>query len=196
MRCEADSQGAASGFFRRNRTRAAARDRADIMLILGIDPGYAIVGYGLVEYQNNRFRTVDYGAITTPAGMPFPQRLQIIYRETQALLEKYHPQAMAVEKLYFQNNQKTAIDVAQARGVVLLAAQLQQVEIFEYTPLQVKSSVVGYGQAVKKQVQEMTRVLLHLDSIPKPDDTADALAIAICHAHSSGSLMNRLKQYQ
>ena len=196
MRCEADSQGAASGFFRRNRTRAAARDRADIMLILGIDPGYAIVGYGLVEYQNNRFRTVDYGAITTPAGMPFPQRLQIIYREPQALLENYHPQAMAVEKLYFQNNQKTAIDVAQARGVVLLAAQLQQVEIFEYTPLQVKSSVVGYGQAVKKQVQEMTRVLLHLDSIPKPDDTADALAIAICHAHSSGSLMNRLKQYQ
>ena len=196
MRCEADSQGAASGFFRRNRTRAAARDRADIMLILGIDPGYAIVGYGLVEYQNNRFRTVDYGAITTPAGMPFPQRLQIIYGETQALLENYHPQAMAVEKLYFQNNQKTAIDVAQARGVVLLAAQLQQVEIFEYTPLQVKSSVVGYGQAVKKQVQEMTRVLLHLDSIPKPDDTADALAIAICHAHSSGSLMNRLKQYQ
>ncbi len=196
MRCEADSQGAAAGFFRRNRTRAAARDRADIMLILGIDPGYAIVGYGLVEYQNNRFRTVDYGAITTPAGMPFPQRLQIIYRETQALLENYHPQAMAVEKLYFQNNQKTAIDVAQARGVVLLAAQLQQVEIFEYTPLQVKSSVVGYGQAVKKQVQEMTRVLLHLDSIPKPDDTADALAIAICHAHSSGSLMNRLKQYQ
>lgn len=196
MRCEADSQGAASGSFRRNRTRAAARDRADIMLILGIDPGYAIVGYGLVEYQNNRFRTVDYGAITTPAGMPFPQRLQIIYQETQALLENYHPQAMAVEKLYFQNNQKTAIDVAQARGVVLLAAQLQQVEIFEYTPLQVKSSVVGYGQAVKKQVQEMTRVLLHLDSIPKPDDTADALAIAICHAHSSGSLMNRLKQYQ
>ena len=196
MRCEADSQEAAAGFFRRNRTRAAARDRADIMLILGIDPGYAIVGYGLVEYQNNRFRTVDYGAITTPAGMPFPQRLQIIYRETQALLENYHPQAMAVEKLYFQNNQKTAIDVAQARGVVLLAAQLQQVEIFEYTPLQVKSSVVGYGQAVKKQVQEMTRVLLHLDSIPKPDDTADALAIAICHAHSSGSLMNRLKQYQ
>ena len=101
-----------------------------------------------------------------------------------------------MEKLYFQNNQKTAIDVAQARGVILLAAQLQGVETFEYTPLQVKSSVVGYGQAVKKQVQEMTRILLHLDAVPKPDDTADALAIAICHAHSSGSLMNRLKQYQ
>lgn len=166
------------------------------MLILGIDPGYAIVGYGLVEYQNNRFRTVDYGAITTPAGMEFPQRLEMIYREMQALLVQYHPQAMAVEKLYFQNNQKTAIDVAQARGVILLAARLEGIEIFEYTPLQVKSSVVGYGQAVKKQVQEMTRVLLHLDAVPKPDDTADALAIAICHAHSSGSLMNRLKQYR
>ncbi len=165
------------------------------MLILGIDPGYAIVGYGLVEYQSNRFRTVDYGAITTPAGMEFPQRLELIYREMQALLSQYHPQAMAVEKLYFQNNQKTAIDVAQARGVILLAARLEGVEVFEYTPLQVKSSVVGYGQAVKKQVQEMTRMLLHLDAVPKPDDTADALAIAICHAHSSGSLMSRLKQY-
>ena len=166
------------------------------MLILGIDPGYAIVGYGLLEYQNNRFRTVDYGAITTPAGMDFSQRLERIYQQMQMLLTQYRPQAMAVEKLYFQNNQKTAIDVAQARGVILLAAQLQGVETFEYTPLQVKSSVVGYGQAVKKQVQEMTRILLHLNAVPKPDDTADALAIAICHAHSSGSLMNRLKQYQ
>ena len=166
------------------------------MLILGIDPGYAIVGYGLLEYQNNRFRTVDYGAITTPAGMDFSQRLERIYQQMQMLLTQYRPQAMAVEKLYFQNNQKTAIDVAQARGVILLAAQLQGVETFEYTPLQVKSSVVGYGQAVKKPVREMTRILLHLDAVPKPDDTADALAIAICHAHSSGSLMNRLKQHQ
>ena len=115
------------------------------MLILGIDPGYAIVGYGLLEYQNNRFRTVDYGAITTPAGMDFSQRLERIYQQMQMLLTQYRPQAMAVEKLYFQNNQKTAIDVAQARGVILLAAQLQGVETFEYTPLQVKSSVVGYG---------------------------------------------------
>ena len=166
------------------------------MLILGIDPGYAIVGYGLVEYQSNRFRTVDYGAITTPAGMDFSQRLEMIYRQMQILLTKYHPQAVAVEKLYFQNNQKTAIDVAQARGVILLAARLAGIELFEYTPLQVKSSVVGYGQAVKKQVQEMTRMLLHLDAVPEPDDTADALAIAICHAHSSGSLMNRLKEYR
>ena len=131
-----------------------------------------------------------------PAGMDFSQRLERIYQQMQMRLTQYRPQAMAVEKLYFQNNQKTAIDVAQARGVILLAAQLQGVETFEYTPLQVKSSVVGYGQAVKKQVQEMTRILLHLDAVPKPDDTADALAIAICHAHSSGSLMNRLKQYQ
>ena len=160
------------------------------MLILGIDPGYAIVGYGLLEYQNNRFRTVDYGAITTPAGMDFSQRLERIYQQMQMLLTQYRPQAMAVEKLYFQNNQKTAIDVAQARGVILLAAQLQGVETFEYTPLQVKSSVVGYGQAVKKQVQEMTRIQM------QQDDTADALAIAICPAHSSGSLMNRLKQIQ
>ena len=166
------------------------------MLILGIDPGYAIVGYGLLEYQNNRFRTVDYGAITTPAGMDFSQRLEVIYQQMQALLSQYRPQPMAVERLYFHNNQKTAIDVAQARGVILLAARLQGIEVFEYTPLQVKSSVVGYGQAVKKQVQEMTRILLHLDAVPKPDDTADALAIAICHAHSSGSLINRLKQYQ
>ena len=113
-----------------------------------------------------------------------------------ALWAQSRPQAWAGERLYLKNNHKTAIDVAQARGVILLAARLQGVEVFEYTPLQVKSSVVGYGQAVKKQVQEMTRILLHLDAVPKPDDTADALAIAICHAHSSGSLINRLKQYQ
>ena len=161
------------------------------MLILGIDPGYAIVGYGQLEYQNNRFRTVDYGAITTPAGMDFSQRLERIYQQMQMLLTQYRPQAMAVEKLYFQNNQKTAIDVAQARGVILLAAQLQGVETFEYTPLQVKSSVVGYGQAVKKQVQEMTRILLHLPVVPKPDDTADALAMAITFCHTNGNQLNR-----
>ena len=166
------------------------------MLILGIDPGYAIVGFGLVEYDKNRFRTVDYGAITTPAGMDFPQRLALIYRELEMLIAKYKPEAMAVERLYFHNNQKTAIDVAQARGVILLAAKLAGVGIYEYTPLQVKQSVVGYGQAVKKQVQEMTKVLLHLESVPKPDDTADALAIAICHGHSAGSLINRLDQYR
>lgn len=186
----------ATGFAPQEQDAQNRARQAKTMMILGIDPGYAIVGYGLLEYQNNRFRTVDYGAITTPAGMDFSQRLEVIYQQMQALLSQYRPQAMAVERLYFHNNQKTAIDVAQARGVILLAARLQGIEVFEYTPLQVKSSVVGYGQAVKKQVQEMTRILLHLDAVPKPDDTADALAIAICHAHSSGSLINRLKQYQ
>ena len=166
------------------------------MKIIGIDPGYAIVGWGVVDYQRSRFTTLDYGAITTKAGMPFEQRLLTIHQELDSILTIHKPDAMSMEKLFFTTNQKTAIDVAQARGVILLAAQLQGVETFEYTPLQVKSSVVGYGQAVKKQVQEMTRILLHLDAVPKPDDTADALAIAICHAHSSGSLMNRLKQYQ
>ena len=166
------------------------------MLILGIDPGYAIVGWGVVEYQNNRFRTVDYGAITTPAGMEFSGRLELIYREMQVILAKHKVEAMSVEKLYFQNNKTTAIDVAQARGVVLLSARLAGVPVFEYTPMQVKQSVVGYGKAVKKQVQEMTRVLLHLEAMPKPDDTADALALAICHAHSAGSLLSRLGQYR
>jgi len=166
------------------------------MLILGIDPGYAIVGWGVLEYQNNRFRTVDYGAITTPAGMDFPRRLEIIYREMEGILARYKVEAMSLEKLYFQSNKTTAIDVAQARGVILLAAQTAGVPVHEYTPMQVKQSVVGYGKAVKQQVQEMTRVLLHLESIPKPDDTADALALAICHAHSAGSLLSRLGQYR
>ena len=166
------------------------------MIILGIDPGYAIVGWGVLEYQNSRFIIRGYGAITTPAGMDFPQRLQMIYEDMNTVIGRYHPDVLSIEKLFFTNHKTTGIDVAQARGVILLAARLQGIEVFEYTPLQVKSSVVGYGQAVKKQVQEMTRILLHLDAVPKPDDTADALAIAICHAHSSGSLINRLKQYQ
>ena len=157
------------------------------MVILGIDPGYAIVGWGVIEYVHSHFRVINFGAITTPAGMPFEERLERIYDEMALLLSRYHPDAMAVEQLFFSTNQKTGIDVAQARGVILLAAKKQLVPVFEYTPLQVKQSVVGYGQAVKKQVQEMTRVLLSLQAIPKPDDTADALAVAICHAHSSGS---------
>ena len=166
------------------------------MVILGIDPGYAIVGWGLVQYGRGRFRPLRFGAITTPAGMEFGRRLDAIYNELTTLLVTHKPDALAVERLYFQNNQKTAIDVAQARGVILLAAQTAGVPVYEYTPMQVKQSVVGYGKAVKKQVQEMTRVLLHLESIPKPDDTADALALAICHAHSAGSLLSRLGQYR
>ena len=164
------------------------------MMILGIDPGYAIVGYGVLDYRNNRFSVVDYGAITTDAGTPFHRRLEIIYDDLCALMERHKPDAMAIEKLFYNTNAKTVIDVAQARGVTMLAAQQHGLEIFEYTPLQVKQSVVGYGRAEKKQVQEMTRIILNLDKVPKPDDTADALAMAICHGHSSGSLMGKLKK--
>lgn len=163
------------------------------MRILGIDPGYAIVGYGVLDYRNNHFGIVDFGAITTPAGMDFGRRLEIIYDEMQVLIEKTKPEAMAIEKLFYNTNAKTVIDVGQARGVLLLAAQKNHLPVYEYTPLQVKQSVVGYGRAEKKQVQEMTRLMLHLDKVPKPDDTADALAMAICHAHTSGSLMKRLQ---
>ena len=155
--------------------------------IIGIDPGYAIVGYGLVDYAGNHFRTVDYGAVTTEAGLAFERRLEAVYDGLAAVLEQYRPDAMAVEKLFFTTNQKTAIDVAQARGVIQLCAIKHSVELFEYTPLQVKQSVTGYGKADKNQVQQMTKMLLGLESVPKPDDTADALAIAICHAHTAGS---------
>ena len=161
------------------------------MIILGIDPGYAIVGYGIIRYENNRFTILDFGAITTPAGMAFEERLKCIYEDLCYLFDKYKPDAMAIEKLFFNTNKKTAVDVAQARGVILLAAKMNGAECFEYTPLQVKQSVVGYGRAEKKQVQEMTRQILNLSAVPKPDDTADALAMAICHAHCSGSVYIR-----
>ncbi|MBQ7598345.1 MAG: crossover junction endodeoxyribonuclease RuvC [Clostridia bacterium] len=157
------------------------------MKILGIDPGYAIIGYGVLEYRNNHFTVVDYGAITTDAGVPFNRRLEIIFDELSALLEKHRPDAMSVEKVFYNNNAKTVIDVSQARGVIMLAAQKARVPVFEYTPLQVKQSVVGYGRAEKKQIQEMTRRILNLDEVPKPDDTADALAMAICHGHTGAS---------
>ncbi len=162
------------------------------MTVLGIDPGYAIVGCGIVENKDNKLKMLDYGAILTQAHTPFNLRLEKIYREADELIKKYKPDAVAMEKLFFNTNQKTAIDVAQARGVLVLAAQLNGIPVFEYTPLQVKMSVVGYGRAEKKQVQEMTRFLLHLDKIPKPDDAADALAMAICHCNSAGSLLQRM----
>lgn len=158
------------------------------MIILGIDPGYAIVGYGVIDYRNNHFTVIDYGAILTDAGSPFNERLEKIYDNLSALIEKYNPEAMSVEKVFYNSNAKTVIDVSQARGVIMLAAQKNRVPVFEYTPLQVKQSVVGYGRAEKKQIQEMTKRILSLEKVPKPDDTADALAMAICHAHSSGSL--------
>ena len=158
------------------------------MIVLGIDPGYAIVGCGVVEYKSNHFRLLTYGAITTDAHTPFNDRIEKIYDEADELMKKYRPEAMAIEKLFFNTNQKTAIDVAQARGALILAAQKNRIPIYEYTPLQVKQSVVGYGRAEKKQVQEMVRLMLSLEKITKPDDAADALAMAICHCHSSGSL--------
>ena len=157
------------------------------MRILGIDPGYAIVGVGVIEYNGRQFKTLEYGAITTPASQPFSTRLQMIYEQMQQIISLYKPEAMAVEKLYFNTNTTTAIDVAQARGVILLSAQQAGVSCFEYTPLQVKQAVVGYGRAEKRQVIEMTKKILSLSRTPHPDDVADALAIAICHAHSAPS---------
>ena len=166
------------------------------MRILGIDPGYAIVGYGVIDYSGGKYQAVDFGAITTDADMPFPQRLQYIYNELVAVIIRNDPDEMAIERLYFQNNQKTAIAVAEARGVILLAAQMNNIPINEYTPLQVKSAVTGYGQAKKPQVMEMTRRLLKLEKVPKPDDTADALAMAICHAQSSGTRLRNMLNAQ
>lgn len=162
------------------------------MIILGIDPGYAIIGYGVIEYLRGKFRVLGYGAITTEAGVPVPDRLRTIYDEMTAILKKYRPDEVAIEELFFNSNHTTAITVAEARGVIVLSCQQAGVSIFEYTPLQVKSAVVGYGRAEKKQVIAMTNSLLGLSKGPKLDDTADALAIAVCHAHSGAS---RLRDY-
>ena len=162
------------------------------MVILGIDPGLAIVGWGVIEYSGNRFRTLAYGAIRTPAGMETPKRLLAIRRDMEELMKKYKPEHMAVEELFFNTNITTGIRVAEARGVILSVGEAEGLQIFEYTPLQVKQSVVGYGRAEKHQVIEMVTRILNLPAPPKPDDTAEALAIAICHAHSGGS---RLADY-
>ena len=161
------------------------------MLILGIDPGYAIIGWGLIRFERGKYIPVDFGAITTNAGVPFNRRLEQIYDQFNELLDTHHPDAVAVEKLYFQTNAKTAIDVAQARGVTMLALQKHGMPVYEYTPLQVKSAVTGFGQAQKPQVMEMTKRLLRLKAVPKPDDTADALAIAICHAQYGGTTLKQ-----
>ncbi len=159
------------------------------MVVLGIDPGYAIVGFGAIEFYNYKYHTLGYGAILTQPTQSFDERLEKIFNEMNTIIEKSKPDVIAIEKLYFQNNQKTAIDVAQARGVILLSAKLKAIPIFEYTPLQVKSAVTGYGKAKKEQVMEMTKRLLKLEKMPKYDDTADALAIAICHTQANGSPM-------
>ncbi|MBE6823748.1 MAG: crossover junction endodeoxyribonuclease RuvC [Ruminococcaceae bacterium] len=162
------------------------------MVVLGIDPGYAIVGWGVIDFNGNSYKPLAFGAITTDAHTDFNERLQQIYDDMITILKKSKPDALAIEKLYFTTNVTTAILVAQARGVILLAAQQCKVEVFEYTPLQVKVAVTGYGKAKKPQVMEMTRRLLHLKEVPKPDDTADALAIAITHTHAAGTSL-RLK---
>lgn len=157
------------------------------MIILGIDPGYAIVGWGVVEYQGIKHRPVAFGAITTEAHTDFNLRLTRIYDDMVELIERSKPDVMSIEKLYFNTNTTTAIQVAQARGVILLAAEQAHIPVYEYTPLQVKVAVTGYGKALKPQVMEMTRRLLHLKEVPKPDDTADALALALTHTQAAGT---------
>lgn len=154
------------------------------MIIFGIDPGFAITGYGIVKYEGNKFSVVDYGAITTASTMELPKRLLHLHDSLEKLIGQYKPDAIAIEELFFNKNIKTALTVGHGRGVAVLAAAESGVEVFEYTPLQVKQSVVGYGRAEKGQVQQMVKIILNLPKIPKPDDVADALAIAICHGHS------------
>lgn len=159
------------------------------MRILGIDPGYAIMGYGLIDKIGNSFKPVDYGVIKTKAGEPLPERLLKIRMELSSIVEKYRPDEMAVEELFFNTNSKTVIHVAESRGVVLVEGAVRGINVNEYTPLQVKQGVVGYGRAQKVQVMQMVKVLLNLESVPKPDDAADALAVAICHANSGKKLI-------
>ena len=169
------------------------RKGSEWVRILGIDPGYAIVGYGVIDYAANRFHVAAYDAITTPAEAEFTTRLESIYNDMVSVIDRYKPDAMSVEKLYFNTNITTGIAVAQARGCILLAAQQAGLPVYEYTPLQIKQAVTGYGKAEKRQMIAMTTKLLNLAQPPKPDDVADALAAAICHAHSAGSLLDRLR---
>ena len=164
------------------------------MRILGIDPGYGITGFGLIEAERNQFKLLHCGAITTPAGMDFSARLEIIYNDMQELLQVAKPDAVAIEELFFGQNVTTGIGVAQSRGVILLAIRQAGLDVTAYKPMQVKQSVVGYGNATKHQVMDMTRRILNLSQMPKPDDAADAIAIALCHARSSTSLLSRLQQ--
>ena len=156
------------------------------MIVLGIDPGYAIVGYGVIKSEGNRLEAVDYGRITTEAHSPFALRLHTIHIELNQLLKRHNPDRVAVEQLYMNTNTKTAISVAQSRGAILLTAALHGAPVYEYTPLQIKMAVTGYGQADKQQIIYMVKTLLNLPKAIKWDDTADALAVAICHANSSG----------
>lgn len=163
----------------------------DKMIILGIDPGFAIVGWGVLECVNGKFRVLGYGSITTPAKTPIEDRLNQIYDGMNTIIDKYKPEVLAIEELFWNTNQKTGICVAEARGIILLSAFRRKLKIFEYTPLQVKQAVVGYGRAEKKQVITMVTTLLNLQKPPKPDDTADALALAICHGHAGSNVLSK-----
>lgn len=165
------------------------------MRILGIDPGYAILGYGVIDMKGNRFSVCGYGAVTTDASMEMPDRLKHLYTQIMEIIREYEPEVVSIEELFFNNNAKTALLVGQARGVAILACANSGLEIREYTPLQIKQGIVGYGRAEKKQVQAMVKTILHLEEVPKPDDTADALAAAICHGHCAGHL-NKLEKYK
>lgn len=165
------------------------------MIILGIDPGVATVGFGVIDAQRGRNRLLQYGTITTPAGIPLSDRLLQLHRDMDQLLELFHPDEVAVEELFFSKNITTGISVAHGRGVLLLSVAEKDIPVFEYTPMQVKQSVAGYGKADKRQVQDMTRRLLHMDQVPKPDDAADALALAICHARAATSLINTDRKF-
>ena len=164
------------------------------MRILGIDPGYGITGFGLVDAQRGQFQLLRCGAITTPAGMDFSARLEIIYEDMRQLLKVAQPDVVASEELFFGHNVTTGIGVAQSRGVILLAIRQAGLEVFQYKPMQVKQAVVGYGNATKHQVQDMTKRLLRLQAMPKPDDAADAIAIALCHGRSATSLLARAQK--
>lgn len=165
------------------------------MIILGIDPGTAIVGFGLIEQKGNHLSALAYGCWRTPAHTPLAERLLMLYEQMNPFLREYTPDHMAVEELFFNRNTTTALTVGHARGVILLAGAQNRIPVYEYTPLQVKQAVVGYGRAEKKQVQQMVKGLLRLEEVPKPDDTADALAVAICHAHSH-ALNRRMEEFR
>lgn len=165
------------------------------MRILGIDPGYAILGYGIVDMKGNHFSVCGYGAVTTEASMEMPDRLKHLYTQIMDIIQEYEPDVVSIEELFFNTNSKTAILVGQARGVAILACANSGLEIREYTPLQIKQGLVGYGRAEKKQIQIMVKTILNLNEVPKPDDTADALAAAICHGHCAGHI-NKMEKYE
>lgn len=171
------------------------RKDGNFMKVLGIDPGYALIGLGGIEYVGNRYKIIKYGKIETKVGKELPERLEEIFRQMNVWLDEIKPDVVSIEQLFFNTNTTTAISVAQARGVILLACQMKNVKAYEYTPLQVKQAVVGYGKAEKLQVQKMVKTILNLESVPKPDDVADALAVAICHTNNSGynNIMDKLK---